>query len=71
MPDDKIKNRTVYMLCRTDGGNDIYIGSTSTPLENGFQAINIMQGTHPGSAGIQNYTKKCAKLVSTVGVWSR
>ena len=29
---DEIKNRTVYMLRRTDGGNDIYIGSTSQPL---------------------------------------
>ena len=33
---DKIKNRTVYMLCRTDGGNDIYIGSTSQPLGKRF-----------------------------------
>ena len=34
--DDEIKNRTVYMLCRTDGGNDIYIGSTSQPLGKRF-----------------------------------
>ena len=33
---DEIKNRTVYMLCRTDGGNDIYIGSTSLPLPQRF-----------------------------------
>lgn len=35
MTDDRIKNRTVYMLCRTnkpDDGTDIYIGSTSKPL---------------------------------------
>ena len=32
MSADVIKNRTVYMLCRTDGGTDIYIGSTSIPL---------------------------------------
>ena len=31
-----IKNRAVYMLCRTDGGTDIYIGSTSCPLEKRF-----------------------------------
>ena len=31
MPSDEIKKRTVYMLCRTDGGTDIYIGSTSIP----------------------------------------
>ena len=34
---DEIKNRTVYMLCRTgetgDDGIDIYIGSTSRPLK--------------------------------------
>ena len=33
----EIKNRTVYMLCRTDktedDGTDIYIGSTSRPLK--------------------------------------
>ena len=29
---DKIKERTVYMLCRTDGGNDVYVGSTSWSL---------------------------------------
>ena len=28
-----IKKRTVYMLRRTDGGNEIYIGSTSQPLK--------------------------------------
>ena len=33
MSSDEIKNRTVYMLCRTDGGAGIYIGSTSLPLE--------------------------------------
>ena len=31
-----IKNRTVYMLCRTDGGNDVYVGSTSCPLGKRF-----------------------------------
>ena len=36
MSSDEIKNRTVYMLSRTDGGNDIYIGSTSLPLERRF-----------------------------------
>ena len=30
---DEIKKRTVYMLRRTDGGNEIYIGSTSSPLK--------------------------------------
>ena len=30
---DETKNRTVCMLCRTDGGNDVYIGSTSLPLK--------------------------------------
>ena len=34
---DEIKNRTVYMLCRTDGGNDIYIGSTSQSLGQRFR----------------------------------
>ena len=29
---DEIKNQTVYMLCRTDGGNDIYVGSTARSL---------------------------------------
>ena len=33
---DKIKQRTVYMLCRTDktedDGTDVYVGSTSCPL---------------------------------------
>ena len=38
MASNEIKNRTVYMLCRTDGGNDIYIGSTSQPLEGRFNA---------------------------------
>ena len=36
---DEIKNRTVYMLCRTgkpDDGTDIYIGSTSQPLGKRF-----------------------------------
>ena len=33
MSSDEIKKRTVYMLRRTDGGNDIYIGSTSQPLK--------------------------------------
>ena len=32
MPPNEIKNRTVYMLCHTDGGTDIYVGSTSCPL---------------------------------------
>ena len=32
----KIKNRTVYKLCRTDGGNDVYFGSTSQPLGQRF-----------------------------------
>ena len=32
----EIKERTVYMLCRTDGGTDIYIGSTSYPLGTQF-----------------------------------
>ena len=36
MSSDEVKNRTVYMLCRTDGGNDIYIGSTSCPLGKRF-----------------------------------
>ena len=36
MSSDEIKDRTVYMLCRTDGGNDIYVGSTSQPLEKRF-----------------------------------
>ena len=31
MPEE-IKNRTVYMLYRTDCGNDVYVGSTSQPL---------------------------------------
>ena len=33
---DEIKNRTVYVLCRTDkpeDGTDLYIGSTSRPLK--------------------------------------
>ena len=30
---DEIKKRIVYMLRRTDGGNEIYIGSTSIPLK--------------------------------------
>ena len=33
MSSDEIKNRIVYMLRRTDGGNEIYIGSTSIPLK--------------------------------------
>ena len=36
----EIKNRTVYMLCRTDktgdDGTDVYVGSTSQPLEKRF-----------------------------------
>ena len=36
MSSNEIKNRTVYMLSRTDGGNDIYIGSTSCPLGKRF-----------------------------------
>ena len=32
----EIKNRTVYMLCRVDGGNDVYVGSTSKPLGERF-----------------------------------
>ena len=36
MSSDEIKNRTVYMLSRTDGGNDIYVGSTSVPLGHRF-----------------------------------
>ena len=32
----EIRNRTVYMLYRTDGGNDVYIGSTSYPLGKRF-----------------------------------
>ena len=39
-----IKNRTVYMLCRTDGGNDIYIGSTSCPLGKRFSHYNQNAG---------------------------
>ena len=38
---DKIKNRTVYMLCRTDktddDGKDVYVGSTSLPLPRRLQ----------------------------------
>ena len=37
---DEIKNQTVYMLCRKDkkeDGTDIYIGSTSRPLEERFR----------------------------------
>ena len=36
MSADEIKNRIVYVLCRTDkpeDGSDIYIGSTSQPLK--------------------------------------
>ena len=33
MPGDEIKKQTVYMLRRTDGGNEVYIGSTSMPLK--------------------------------------
>ena len=37
MSANEIKNRTVYMLCRTDktedDGTDIYVGSTSKSLE--------------------------------------
>ena len=36
MSADEIKNRTVYVLFRTDkpeDGSDIYIGSTSQPLK--------------------------------------
>ena len=33
---NEIKNRTVFMLCRTDDGNDIYVGSTSIPLRKRF-----------------------------------
>ena len=33
MSSDEIKKRTVYMLRRTDGANQIYIGSTSQPLK--------------------------------------
>ena len=36
MSADEIKNRTVYVLCRTDkpeDGTDLYIGSTSQPLK--------------------------------------
>ena len=37
MSAEEIKNRTVYMLCRTDktedDGVDIYVGSTSIPLK--------------------------------------
>ena len=46
MSADKIKNRTVYMLCRTDkpdDGTDIYIGSTSVPLGRRYNIIDIMQ----------------------------
>ena len=33
----EIRNRTVYMLCRTDGGTGIYIGSTLQPLDERFK----------------------------------
>ena len=36
MSSDEIKNRTVYVLCRTDGGDGIYIGSTSQSLPQRF-----------------------------------
>ena len=36
MSSGEIKNRTVYMLSRTDGGNDTYVGCTSQPLGKRF-----------------------------------
>ena len=36
MSSDEIRNRTVYILCRTYGGNDAYVGSTSQPLPKRF-----------------------------------
>ena len=47
----EIKNRTVYMMCRTDkpdDGTDIYVGSTSQPLckrlcEHRYSAKNFIE----------------------------
>ena len=51
---DEIKERTVYMLCRTDGGNDAYVGSTSLPLErrlhqHRYRAKNFMELGYSGN----------------------
>ena len=69
MSSDEIKNRTVYMLCRTDGGTDIYVGSTSQSLPQRLSSHRQRAGgTHPSSniMGVLNYIKKCVKLESTI-----
>ena len=45
---EKIKSRTVYMLCRTDGGNDVYVGSTSQPLEKRLSVHKYRAGNPSG-----------------------
>ena len=51
----EIKNRTVYMLCRIDCGNGVYIGSTSCPLEKRF-------AEHKHTAGNPSTYYGCSKL---------
>ena len=67
---DEIKNRTVYMLCRTDGGNDIYVGSTSQSLGQRF-AVHKQNAGNPSRlkwyGGSKLYQKMRVKLVFTIG----
>ena len=60
----EIRNRTVYMLCRTDGGNDTYIGSTLQSLDSRF-AVHKYHAGNPS----QFYEKsKLYQKMRDVGV---
>ena len=68
MSSDEIINRTVYILRRTDVGNDIYVGSTSQPLWKRFSE-------HKANAGNPSRLKyyggsKLYEKIRTVGVYN-
>ena len=67
---DKIKERTVYMLCRTDkaedDGTDVYVGSTSCPLGRRF-AVHKQRAGNPSNFKYYG-TSKLYERMREVGV---
>ena len=60
---DEIKERTVYMLCRTDkdDGTDIYVVSTSEPLGKRFSAHKQDAG-NPSRLKYHGNSKLCRRM---------